>query len=109
MQWLPDLRRWYRADEGKTLTAKRNLIYTIARPTRPPGQYSAVWDLKDDAGNPVPPGSYTLRIDSAREHGTYHHISKEIIIGATPFTEELQGNDEIRAASLDYRRAPDAR
>src|SRR5207253_2113913 len=51
-QWLPDLKRWYRGDKAQSLGQKRNMVFTIARPTRPPGKYSVIWDGKDDHGKP---------------------------------------------------------
>lgn len=107
-QWLPDLKRWYRVDQLRKQTDKRDMVLTIARPTRPPGKYSVVWDGKDDRGRPLPPGAYTLTIDAAREHGTYQSIRKRVTIADTPFTEELPGNVEIRSASIAYRRKPAA-
>ncbi len=53
-QWLPDLKRWYRADQERKQVEKKDLIFTIARPTRPPGKYKVIWDGKDSQGKPVP-------------------------------------------------------
>jgi thiamine biosynthesis lipoprotein ApbE len=103
-QWLPDLRRWYRADQARKKVDKTEMVFTVARPTRPPGKYSVIWDGKDDQDKPVAPGEYTVSIDAAREHGTYQNIRKQVTIAGTPFAEELKGNVEIRAASIEYRR-----
>ncbi len=101
-RWHPDLKRWYRDDQTRKLADDTDLIDTIARATRPPGKYTVTWDGKDDHGQPLAPGKYTICIEAAREHGTYQLIRKEITIGNTPFTADLGGNPEIKAASIDY-------
>lgn len=103
-QWLPDLKRWYAADEERKRHDDRELVLTIARPTRQPGRYRVIWDGKDDSKKPLPAGEYTISIEAAREHGTYQVIRRKVTIGDRPFTEELKGNVEIRSASIDYRR-----
>lgn len=102
-RWLPDLKRWYRGDAGRTLAEKKNLIYSTARPTRPPGKYTAIWDGLDDKGKPVPKGTYTLFLETAREHGPTQLIRQKVTLGAEPFRETLKGHIEIKAAELDYR------
>jgi FAD:protein FMN transferase len=103
-QWLPDLKRWYKADQARKEVENKDLVFTMARPTRPPGKYKVIWDGKDDHGKLVPAGEYTLFIDAAREHGTYQSIRKPLTLGDKPLTEVLKGNVEIKAASIDYRR-----
>ncbi|MFO0952806.1 MAG: DUF2271 domain-containing protein [Isosphaeraceae bacterium] len=110
-QWLPDLRRWYKSDKERKKTDPTEMIFTIARPTRPPGKYSVVWNSRNDRNEPVPPGDYTVYVEAAREHGTYQSISKKVTIADRPFTEDLKGNVEIKSASLEFRRRsakPDA-
>ncbi len=108
-QWLPDLKRWYRADQARKEVENKDLIFTTARPTRPPGQYKVIWDGKDDHGNPVASGEYTILIDAAREHGTYQSIRKLVALGEQPFTEQLKGNVEIKSAAIEYRRKAPAK
>jgi thiamine biosynthesis lipoprotein ApbE len=103
-QWMPDLKRWYTKDLERKRRDKKDLFFTIARPTRPPGKYRVVWDGKDDQGRLLPAGAYTVSIEAAREHGTYQSIRKPVTLSDRPFTEELQGNVEIRSASIEYRR-----
>ena len=76
----------------------------VARPTRPPGRYSIIWDGTDNHGKPLGRGQYTLCIDAAREHGTYQGIRTTVTLDGEPFAEELQGNVEIKSASIAYRR-----
>jgi thiamine biosynthesis lipoprotein ApbE len=103
-QWMPDLKRWYVADQERKQRDKKELFFTIARPTRPPGKYKVIWDGKDDHKKPLPAGEYTIWIEAAREHGTYQDIRKKVNLADKPFTEELKGNVEIRSASIEYRR-----
>jgi thiamine biosynthesis lipoprotein ApbE len=108
-QWIPDLKRWYRAEQERKQIEKKDLFFTLARPTRPPGKYRVVWDGKDSQGKPVPAGEYTILIDAAREHGTYQNIRKQVKLSDQPFTEELRGNVEIKSATIEYRRKNAAR
>jgi len=108
-QWLPDLKRWYRADQARKEVEKKDLVFTTARPTRPPGKYKVIWNGKDDHGNPVASGEYTVLIDAAREHGTYQSIRKLVTLGEQPFTEQLKGNVEIKYAAIEYRRKAPAK
>jgi hypothetical protein len=108
-QWIPDLKRWYKADQIRKQTDKKEMVFTIARPTRPPGKYRVIWDGKDDHGKPAPAGEYTLLIDAAREHGTYQNLRKTVTLGDQPFTEELKGDVEIKSATIEYRKKAAAR
>jgi thiamine biosynthesis lipoprotein ApbE len=103
-RWHPDLKRWYRDDQVRRLADDTDLIDTISRPTRPPGKYTVTWDGKDDHGKPLGPGTYTVCIEAAREHGTYQIIRKDVTIADKPFAEDLKGNVEMKSASIEYRR-----
>jgi thiamine biosynthesis lipoprotein ApbE len=105
-QWLPDLKRWYKADQARKLVDKKDLFFTISRPTRAPGKYKVSWDGKDDHGNPRAAGDYTVFIEAAREHGTYQMIRQKITIGDKPFSEDLKGNVEIKSARIGYQKKP---
>jgi thiamine biosynthesis lipoprotein len=108
-QWLPDLKRWYRSEQDRFRADKTDVIGTVSRPTRPPGKYKVIWDGKDNKGNPVAPGTYTVHVEAAREHGTYQSIRKQVTISDKPFAEDLKGNVEIKAASIEYRRKAQAK
>jgi thiamine biosynthesis lipoprotein len=103
-RWHRDLKRWYGDDQVRRKSDDTNLIDTISRATRPPGKYTVTWDGKDDHGKPLGPGTYTVCIEAAREHGTYQLIRKEVTIADKPFAEDLKGNVEIKSASIEYRR-----
>ena len=106
-QWLPDMKRWYQSDQARKRVDKTDMVITIARPTRPPGKYTVIWDGKDDHGKPLGRGQYTLCIDAAREHGTYQGLRTLLDIADAPFTVDLKGGVEIKAASVEYlRKAP---
>lgn len=101
-QWLPDLKRWY-ADVMARVKVTKFDPFVIAQPTRPPGEYSVAWDGKDDKGVAVKPGEYTILIEAVREQGGYGLIRQRVTLGDEAFTKELQGNDEIKTAALEYR------
>jgi FAD:protein FMN transferase len=108
-RWLPDLRRWYRSDQMRAVVDTADLVATVSSATRQPGKYRAVWDGNDDHKKPVKPGAYTVYLEAVREHGTYQLMRKEVTIGTQPFREELAGNLEVKAASLEYRQRTPAR
>jgi FAD:protein FMN transferase len=108
-QWLPDLKRWYQTDQDRKKTEKKEILFTVSRPTRPPGKYKVIWDGKDNNGKQLAGGVYTITVEAAREHGTYQSIRKQVVLEGKPFTEELKGNVEIKSASLEYRRKPAAK
>lgn len=101
-QWLPDLKRWYADVMTRVKTTKFD-PFVIAQPTRPPGEYSALWDGKDDKGRPVKPGEYTVLIEAVREHGGHGLIRQRVTLGDAAFVKELKGNDEIKSAKLEYK------
>jgi FAD:protein FMN transferase len=102
-RWIPELRRWYRMN-GEKMTAPDSKINSVASATRMPGKYTLLWDGKDDQGNLVDAGTYTVFIEAAREHGTYQIISQEIEVAGKPYKIDLKGNVEIASASIDYRK-----
>jgi len=108
-QWLPDLKHWYKSDRDRKLVEKKEILFTVSRPTRQPGQYKVIWDGKDNNGKQLGGGDYTVCIEAAREHGTYQSIRKQVTLVDQPFTEELKGNVEIKSASIAYRRKASAK
>ncbi|HND54249.1 MAG TPA: DUF2271 domain-containing protein [Pirellulaceae bacterium] len=104
-RWIPDLKRWYRSDRLRKLADGTDLVTTVSEATRKPGRYSVVWKGADDQGKAVKPGEYTLYVEAAREHGTYQVSRKKIVIGDKPFSDKLEGNIEIKAATLEYRKS----
>jgi len=102
-KWHRDLRRWYMNDLARRRTGGEPLIGTISGATRPPGEYQAIWDGRDDGGKILPQGDYTLYIEAAREHGTYQLIRQVISLGSGEQVLDLPGNAEINSATLTRR------
>jgi thiamine biosynthesis lipoprotein ApbE len=104
-RWIRDLRAWYIANSGNFGGQLTNAgLSSISSATRSAGKYSVKWDGKDDKGEYVKPGKYTVHIEAAREHGTYQMISQEMNFTGVPKQVTLTGNIEIASASLDYRK-----
>lgn len=101
-KWLNDMRSWY-ATYYPQFSAGPNNISSTSSATRTPGKYTLKWDGKDDNGNFVQQGTYTVFIEAAREHGTYQIMRQEIKIGKAQHID-IAGNPEVSAASLDYQK-----
>jgi thiamine biosynthesis lipoprotein len=102
-RWLHDLRSWY-TNFAKYTSAEGGMS-TIASATRSAGKYTLKWDGKDDKGNYVKPGTYVIKIEAAREHGTYQIMSQEIeCVKKKEQQFTIPGNTEISAASVEYRK-----
>ncbi|HTI89442.1 MAG TPA: DUF2271 domain-containing protein [Puia sp.] len=102
-KYLPELRSWY-LKYRSLYTTDKNFNTSATSATRPAGKYTVKWDGKDDQGNFVKPGKYTVKIEAAREHGTYQLMRQEIVWNESPKRIDLTGNIEIASASLDYRK-----
>ncbi|GAA5511979.1 hypothetical protein Dcar01_00693 [Deinococcus carri] len=96
-RWIPDLRRWYRANAG--------LLDTVSSATRNPGTYALAWDGKTDRGSLASQGTYYVCIEAAREHGPYSLVREKVTLGTAPFKQTLTGDGDIEAASVSYARA----
>lgn len=103
-RWLPDLKSWYHADRLRSLAEGKDITSSVSSATRPPGKYTLKWDGKDQQGQLVKPGKYTVCIEAAREHGTYQIIRQEIDWGGASKQFTLKANTEIASASVDYRK-----
>jgi hypothetical protein len=106
-KWLPDLKSWSHSDRFRALTDATDIARSVSSATRSPGRYSLKWDGRDDHGQLVRPGRYTVVIEAAREHGTHQVMRQEMDFSGTPQKIELKDNVEISSASLDYRRKTD--
>lgn len=104
-RWLPDLKGWYRSDRLRALAENTELTNSVSSATRPPGKYTLQWDLKDQAGQAVKPGRYTLCIEASREHGTYQILRQEVDLSGAAKQFTLTGGTEIESAAIDYRKA----
>jgi thiamine biosynthesis lipoprotein ApbE len=102
-RYLRELKSWY-LKYGPTYGSDPKFDHSITSATRAAGKYSLKWDGIDDQGKPVKPGKYILKIEVAREHGTYQIMRLEIDCDDQPKVINLTGNIEISSATLDYRK-----
>lgn len=101
-RWLNEMRSWYSTYYSKFSEGSSNISSTTSA-TRAPGKYTLKWDGKDDDGNYVSEGSYTVYIEVAREHGTHQLMTQEIDVKKQKHFD-LAPNTEVASASLDYRK-----
>jgi len=97
-RWLPDLRSFSDAQRETPID-----LMSIASATRSAGNYSLVWDGKNDRGEYVAQGNYTVFIEAAREHGTYQLMKQTMKFDGKAKSQALSGNEEISGANLVYK------
>lgn len=103
-RWIPDLKRWYRKELARRKSDGGDLVDVLSGATRKPGKYSLIWNGRNDDGEQLPSGNYSVCIEAAREHGTYQLIRDDFNFGAQTFQKSLPGNIEIKEASVEYRK-----
>lgn len=96
-RYFPDLYDWSYGEKDRLDWAA-----TIARATRPPGRHRVTWDGRDDSGNPVPPGTYTIFVEANRERGTYAKESVKMVCGAEPSKSVIKATTEFEEVTLTY-------
>jgi thiamine biosynthesis lipoprotein len=101
-RWLNEMLSWYAAYYDQFTSGADNISSTTSA-TRSAGKYTLKWDGKDDKGNHVKEGTYTVFLEVAREHGSHQLINQEINVKKQQHYE-MQGNLEVASASLDYRK-----
>jgi len=85
----------------------QSLLANVARATRAPGSYQVVWDGLDDAGKPVPAGSYNVVIETNQEHGGYGRQKGAILCGgAEPADLMLSTTPNAEGISAHYGPKP---
>jgi thiamine biosynthesis lipoprotein len=77
-------------------------VDALAKPTRPPGKYSLLWDGRDDKGKPAPQGRYTVHIEASREHGGHGYQTFDVTLGAQAVSQEAPANQELGPARVHY-------
>lgn len=102
-KWVPDLRNWYRIN-GETFKADKANYASVTGATRSPGKYTIKWDGKDDNGNFVPQGKYTIMIESSKEHGTDEIIRQPLELKKSAKKVTIPGNVEISNVTFDFRK-----
>ena len=102
-RYLPEMRGWFRIAQSSGKDAY-DFAHSVASATRGGGKYTINWDGKDNAGQLVPAGKYTIYIEAAREHGTYQLMHEEMDFNSAPAKADLKGGTEIAGAQLDYHK-----
>lgn len=102
-RWVPDMREWYRKN-GETMKANPASFSSITSATRSPGKYTLKWDGKDDAGNSLTAGTYTIYIEVVREHGGYDLLHQEVECKKKDQSYTLQGGREVSSALIEYKK-----
>jgi thiamine biosynthesis lipoprotein ApbE len=100
-KWIPDLRNWYRIN-GERFKADKNNYASVTGATRSPGKYTIKWDGKDDNGNYVAQGKYTIIIETSKEHGTDEIIRQQMELKKSPKKATNSGNVEISNVNFDF-------
>lgn len=103
-KYLHELRAWSREESARSVSEDTHIMNSVSSATRPPGKYSFKWDGKDDFGNSVKAGKYTVMIEAVREHGSYQLMHQEIDFNGTPKQYQLPGDVEIASTTLDYHK-----
>lgn len=103
-KYLHELRAWSREESLRSVSEDTHIMNSVSSATRPPGKYSFKWDGKDDFGNPVKAGKYTVMIEAVREHGSYQLMHQDMDFNGTPKQFQLPGDVEIASTTLDYHK-----
>ncbi|WP_410210789.1 DUF2271 domain-containing protein [Aquirhabdus sp.] len=99
-KWIDSNYIWWKR-YGRTTSN----LDTIAKPSRAPGHYTAIWDGKDDAGQLVPQGKYTVHIEAAREHGAHSYQTFDLDAAPKASNKSLPAKDELGDLKLRFDRA----
>ncbi len=99
-KWIDSNYVWWKR-YGRTMSN----LDTVAKPSRNPGQYTVAWDGKDDAGQRVAQGKYTLHIEAAREHGGHSYQTFDIDAAPKSSTQNSAAKDEFGDLKLRFDRA----
>jgi hypothetical protein len=103
-KYLQELRAWSREESMRSVSEDTHVMNSVSSATRPPGKYTFNWDGRDDFGNLVKAGKYTVMIEAVREHGSYQLMHQEIDFNGSPKQFQFPGDVEIASASLDYHK-----
>ena len=103
-RFLTEFKSWYRADRLRLMSETTSIVRTLGGATKPPGKYSFKWDGKDQAGNYVKAGKYTVSVESSREHGTYQIDRQEMTFTGKPQKLEFKPGSELGPVTFDYKK-----
>ncbi len=79
-----------------------DLLATVTRPSRRPGQYDVQWDGKDDDGRLVGQGAYVVNIEAAREHGGHSYQRIPLTLGDKPASGSGAASAELGDSTVVY-------
>jgi hypothetical protein len=96
LKWLRDLKSWYRSDQARISAGGTDTLETISSPTRQPGVHEYIWDGRNDAGELIAAGTYTLFIEGAREKGPYNIVEYSLVIDGSEFDSGLEPAGELQ-------------
>jgi thiamine biosynthesis lipoprotein len=105
-RYLGDMRDWYEAYHDQFMEPGSSVSSTTSA-TRPAGTYTLKWDGKNDKGELVKLGTYTIMIEVAREHGTHQLMTQELDFTKKIKPVTLPANTEVASASLEYNKRTD--
>lgn len=98
-KYLKDLNDWWKIGKNDG-----DLVKAVARATRGPGKYSLAWDGKDDKGNAVGRGTYTVRVEVHREFGAHLRQSGKIECLDKAATAKLEKNAETAETVVEFKK-----
>src|SRR5262249_3516554 len=96
-KYTKDLTQWWKFAKDDAA-----LVKAVTRATRNPRKYTLAWDGKDDAGKPLPQGTYTVFVEVHREHGKHLTQTGKIACAAEPAMLTLEKNAETDATVVEY-------
>ncbi|VTR91297.1 family lipoprotein : ApbE family lipoprotein OS=Chthoniobacter flavus Ellin428 GN=CfE428DRAFT_6260 PE=4 SV=1: ApbE: DUF2271 [Gemmata massiliana] len=99
-KYLKDLKDWWKIGKGDN-----DLVKAVTRATRGPGKYDLAWDGKDDKGNALPQGTYTVRVEVHREFGEHLRQSGKIECKDKPTSVKLEKNAETAETIVEFKEA----
>lgn len=84
-----------------------DVVKATTKASRGPGKYTLVWDGLDDKGDPVPQGTYTLRVEVNRDKGSHiKGLSCKMDCLDKPSKGSIDPNAEIDALKVAYGSKP---
>lgn len=89
--WLKDIRRFWR----KIGRSEPALVDAMTGATRTPGKHRLAWDGKDDQGNVLPTGSYTLYVEASREQGGRSLQKIDFQLDGSPYQLKAAAAEEL--------------
>jgi thiamine biosynthesis lipoprotein ApbE len=96
-KWTKELTDWWKI--GREDPA---LVRAVTRATRGPGKYDIVWDGKDDKGNVLGQGTYTIKVEVSREHGRHVRQSGKIDCKTDAANIKLAKNAETGETVVEF-------